>query len=122
MMQYVETLPNGFYYVAELTISECPNCYHHIMPHDFIVNVVTFLMTGLYNNCDFIMYVVHESLDNKRPSVCIITNKYFKHFLAYFIPILRKLNHCMLTTLSNMSFKKYHYYTDKKSNTENGRT
>ncbi|XP_066987058.1 uncharacterized protein [Macrobrachium rosenbergii] len=74
-VSYVETPPNGFYYVVRHAVSECPNCYAKISPPDFTVNIVTFLMTAVCADCSLTIYIVHDPPDDSSPRVCIVTDE-----------------------------------------------
>ncbi|XP_068230977.1 uncharacterized protein [Palaemon carinicauda] len=78
-VSYVETPPNGFYYVVRHAVSECPNCYAKISPRDFTVNIKTFLMTAVCADCSLTIYIVHDPPDDSSPRVCIVTGQEKRH-------------------------------------------
>lgn len=70
---FLDTPPDGYYYVSRRALEECPMCYAALCPSRFTVNVQTFLLTTVCIGCGLTIYLVFEPPDGSAPKVAIVT-------------------------------------------------
>ncbi|XP_068230959.1 uncharacterized protein [Palaemon carinicauda] len=59
-LSMVEQPSDGFYFITQSPIEECPNCYCILCPSRCTVNCKTFLITFICPDCDLVIYIAND--------------------------------------------------------------